>query len=124
MKNHLILLCLLLVLISCGKKSSITDFIDNPDDSRILTPSVLPMKEQFQEVRTSISSTLYSQRNKSNSPKTKVGSSIRNLMTIMCMMQTGNILFTATPEVAGDTSSFINRSSSGTRHSKHRKESA
>ena len=34
MKNHLILLCLLLVLISCGKKSSITDFIDNPDDSR------------------------------------------------------------------------------------------
>ena len=109
MKNHLILLCLLLVLISCGKKSSITDFIDNPDDSR--NPYTISSTHVGTISRGTNIHQLYSifPAKQIKLTKNKGGFFNQEFDDYNVYDANGKLLFTATPEVAGDTSSFINR---------------
>ena len=109
MKNHLILLCLLLVLISCGKKSSITDFIDNPDDSR--NPYTISSTHVGTIARGTNIHQLYSifPAKQIKLTKNKGGFFNQEFDDYNVYDANGKLLFTATPEVAGDTSSFINR---------------
>ena len=109
MKKHLILLCLLLVLISCGKKSSITDFIDNPDDSR--NPYTISSTHVGTIARGTNIHQLYSifPAKQIKLTKNKGGFFNQEFDDYNVYDANGKLLFTATPEVAGDTSSFINR---------------
>ncbi|MCQ4873622.1 mechanosensitive ion channel family protein [Butyricimonas paravirosa] len=109
MKNYLILLCLILGTISCGKKSSISDFINRPDDSQ--NPYTISSTHVGPIARGTNIRQLYAMYPPKQIKliKNKGGFFNQEFDDYNIYDRNGNLLFTATPEVAGDTSSFINR---------------
>ena len=122
MKNHLILLCLLLVLISCGKKSSITDFIDNPDDSR--NPYTISSTHVGTIARGTNIHQLYSIFPAKQIKLTKNKGGFFNQEFDDYNVYDANYYSQRLRKLPEIPVHSLIASSSGTRHSKHRKESA
>ena len=109
MKNYLILLCLILTMISCGKKSSIPELMGIPDDSQ--NPYTISSTHVGSITRGTNIHQLYSifPAKQIKLIKNKGGFFNQEFDDYNVYDNNGKLLFIATPEVAGDTSSFINR---------------
>ena len=109
MKNYLILLCLILTMISCGKKSSIPELMGIPDDSQ--NPYTISSTHVGSITRGTNIHKLYSifPAKQIKLIKNKGGFFNQEFDDYNVYDNNGKLLFIATPEVAGDTSSFINR---------------
>ena len=109
MKNYLILLCLILTMISCVKKSSIPELMGIPDDSQ--NPYTISSTHVGSITRGTNIHQLYSifPAKQIKLIKNKGGFFNQEFDDYNVYDNNGKLLFIATPEVAGDTSSFINR---------------
>ena len=109
MKNYLILLCLILGTISCGKKSSIPELMGISDDSQ--NPYIISSTRVGSIARGTNIHQLYSifPAKQIKLIKNKGGFFNQEFDDYNVYDNNGKLLFIATPEVAGDTSSFINR---------------
>ena len=109
MKNYLILLCLILGTISCGKKSSIPELMGISDDSQ--NPYIISSTRVGSIARGTNIHQLYSifPAKQIKLIKNKEGFFNQEFDDYNVYDNNGKLLFIATPEVAGDTSSFINR---------------
>ena len=109
MKNYLILFCLILGTISCGKKSSIPELMGISDDSQ--NPYIISSTRVGSIARGTNIHQLYSifPAKQIKLIKNKEGFFNQEFDDYNVYDNNGKLLFIATPEVAGDTSSFINR---------------
>lgn len=109
MKHYLILLCLFMGLMSCNKKSSTSEYNDpgyDPQEAYLISSTQVGAIERGTNIHK-----LYSLYPASQIKliKNKGGFFNQEFDDYNVYDKDNHLLFTATPEVAGDTSSFINR---------------
>lgn len=108
MRHYLILLCFVLGITSCGKKSKLSDFIEHPNDTN---PYTIGSTHVGPIPRGTNINTLYNiyPPQQIKLVKNKGGFFNQEFDDYNVYDANGTLLFTATPEVVGDTSSYINR---------------
>lgn len=108
MKHYLILLCLVMGITSCGKKSKLSDFIEHPDDTNPYTISSTHVGPIQRGTNINELYSLYPKK-QIKLIKNRGGFFNQEFDDYNVYDREGRLLFTATPEVSGDTSSYINR---------------
>lgn len=108
MKHYLILLCLVMGIASCGKKSKLSDFIEHPNDTNPYTISSTHVGVIQRGTNINELYSLYPKK-QIKLIKNKGGFFNQEFDDYNVYDREGTLLFTATPEVSGDTSSYINR---------------